>query len=490
MGFATKRFKFDLNELKSFDFDVDESTHFVDMIDDCIQTVFEWLTLDDLSSISSTCEKLNGLAGEFFQRKYPKNEMGFRFQSDGFEKEMNEKYKQHLFKYVPNVKVAAHLSESVPINSFNYLKLNCCENLKEIQFYWMIFDPNLPYGEIIQNELQHLESIAFISCSISDLIKAFLKYCLNLKHLTVKDGFAPLHKHFDEKWTKAAIPGLESLTYYIDHEKYRDNLLQFIQLNKQLKNVACSGVNVMQSIIKSPIAFDHLSFRFYNEIEFQQTIEILKSSSCSAKTIQLIFDTLINTESIDLLAGIGFVAPIQALHFTYVSDFNSNDEQFSLMLNSFQALKIFHLKFADLSAKDILSISTKLPSLCELHLRQYFGYKYRIFHEKDGLKDFLMAFVRNSKNVEIIAIHGLKGNDCYEFNSNDANLLIMIDDLIELSAIRAKIVGSSPITIYFDYDFFCKLELKQKQHEHALVRIRPMSELKRDRFSNESLLFV
>lgn len=486
MGFASKRFKFDLNELKSFDCDVDESMRFLDMIDDCIQTVFRWLTLDDLSSVSSTCEKLNELAGEFFQRKYPENEMGFRLQKTGFEKETDEKYKKHLFKYVRNAKVAAHLSKSAPINSFNFLKLNCCESLKEIQFYWIIFDPNLPYGEIIQNELLNLESIAFISCSINDLIKEFLKYCLNLRHLTVKDGFAPLHKHFDENWTKTAIPGLESLTYYIDHERYRNNLLQFMQLNQQLKNVACSGVDVMQSIVvQSPIVFDHLSFRFYNENEFQQAFEILKSSSCSAKTIQLIFDTPINTESINLLAGLASVVPLQALHFTHVCDCNSNDEQFSLMLNSFQALRIFHLKFGDLSPKDILSISTKLPSLCELHLRQYFGNKYRMFHEKNGLKDFLMAFVKHTKNLKIIAIHGLKANDCY-----DANSIIIIDDLIELSANRKKIVGGCPITIYFDYDFICKLELKQKQHEHALVRIRPMSELKRDRFSNESLLFV
>lgn len=489
MEFASKRFKVDLNELKSLDMDVNESTSFVHMVDDCIETVFGWLTLDDLSSVSSTCKKLNGLAGELFQRNYKENEMGFRLRNVGFEKEINEKYKEHLFKYVRNVKVAGHLSESVPINSFHYLKLNCFENLKEIQFYWMIFDPNVPYGELLQNELMNLESIAFISCSMNDLIQTFLKFCLNLKHITIKDGFAPLHKHFDEKWSKVTIRGLESLTYYIDHEKYRDNLMQFIQLNQQLKNLACSGVNVMQSIVQSPIAFDHLSFRFYNETEFEQAFEILKFTTCSAKTIQLIFDTPINADSINLLTVFGSLVPVHALHFTHVCDFNSNDEQFTLMLNSFQRLKILHLKFADLSTNDILSISTNLPYLCELHLRQYFGNRYRIFHEKNGLKDFLMTFVKNTKNLQIIAIHGLEANDRYEFNSNDANIII-IDDLIELSANRKKVVGSCPITIYFDYDFICKLELKQKQHEHALVRIRPMSELKRDRFSNESLLFV
>lgn len=488
MEFALKRFKFDRKELKSFDVDDDVTSSFVDMIDDCIQIIFEWLTLDDLSTISSTCKKMNGLAGEFFQRKYPQNEMGFRLQNTGFEMEMDEKYKKYLFKYVRNVKVAAHLSESIPINSFNYyLKLNCCENLKEIQFYWMIFDTNVPYGQFIQNKLLHLESIAFISCSMNDLIKTFLKYCLNLKHLTIKDGFAPLHKYFDKKWTKTTISGLESLTYYIDHEPYRDNLLQFIQLNQQLKTVSCSGVDVIQTIIQSSITFDHLSFRFYNEIEFQQIIEILKSSSNSSKSIQLIFDTPINTESINLLAGLATLVPIQTLHFTHVCDFtNSNDDQFSMMLNSFSALKFFHLKFADLSAKDILTISTKLPSLCELHLRQYFGNKYRIFHEKDGLKDFLMVLVKNMKNLKIITIHGLNVNYYY---SNDINL-ITTDALIELSTNRKKIVGNSPITIYFDYDFICKLKLKQKQHEHALIRIRPMSELKRDRFSNDALLFV
>lgn len=37
---------------------------------DCLDEIFEWLTLTDLLSISQTCKRLQWAAGDFFRRNY------------------------------------------------------------------------------------------------------------------------------------------------------------------------------------------------------------------------------------------------------------------------------------------------------------------------------------------------------------------------------------------------------------------------------------
>lgn len=50
---------------------VEEINNFSSLIDDCVFEIFNWLSLDDLCSISETCTKFKTLACQQFMRKYP-----------------------------------------------------------------------------------------------------------------------------------------------------------------------------------------------------------------------------------------------------------------------------------------------------------------------------------------------------------------------------------------------------------------------------------
>lgn len=461
MGSCAKKFKFAVSG---------KITEFVDINDDCIDTIFRWLSLDDLASISATCEKFHQLAGEYFQRKFPENQIGLRLLDTGIDHETGERYQDNFIAFVRNLKIAAHSNGVMPM--FQYLKWNCCENLRELEFYWMNFEADVSYGDGVKDQLSNLESIAFISCSIADLYGMFLKHCDNLKHLTVKDGFAPLQKYFDRKWTKRTLSNLQSVTYYIDHDQYRDDLREFLKLNPQINTLACTGVNVMQTTFQNVI--DHISLRFYKESEFLSVFNELKT--LSSKKIQLIFDNPLSPEAANLLKSLGSLEAFQILHFTYAPDIHT-DEQFYSLLLSLEHLKIFHLKFDDLSEKDMINISMNLPQLQELHLRQFHGNTFRIFRA-NGLKNFLMPLIQNSKNLRKIILNGLKANDSIELIANDPN---SINDLVKLK-------GNKAITIYFDYEFIWNI--KFNVIANGSIDIRPLSELKRDHCSNEWLQFI
>lgn len=51
------------------------STKFLDMNDDCILIILELLNLSDISSMDSTCVRLNELAGNYFGRNEYSNEL-------------------------------------------------------------------------------------------------------------------------------------------------------------------------------------------------------------------------------------------------------------------------------------------------------------------------------------------------------------------------------------------------------------------------------
>lgn len=484
MEFCTKKFKYDF-ELFNHAPISNKSTGLVDINDDCIDTIFDWLSLDDLSAMGATCEKLLELAGKFFQRKYPENQIGIRVLETGIEPEIDEKYKKHLIAFFRNVKIADHSNKPALIPLFKHLKWNCCENLRELEFYWMNFDAKTPYGDMIADQLANLESIAFVGCSIKDLFEMFLKYCSNLKHLTIKDGFAPLQEYFDAEWTHQLYFKLEGITYYIDHENYRDNFHHFFQINQQIKTVACSGLNVMQTIFESKLHLELLSLRFYNESEFQVMIDDLQK--CSAKKLQLIFDTPISFTSVSLLMKLGRSKSFQILHCTYAPEI-CNEVQFASLLKSMEHLEIFHLKFDRLSDEDLTSLSLHLPCLTELHLQQYLGNPLQLFRS-NGFKAFLMPFVENAKNLKKIVIH--KPNaciyDCNELIESIDDPIEFRTDLIELCKKRKEIKAKA-ITLYFDYDLLRNID--RKLAKNNFITFRPISQLKRDRYSNECLQFV
>lgn len=469
MESCAKKFKFDLN-----------STTFIDMNNDCIDEIFRWLSLDDLSSISVTCMQIQRMAGEWFQRKFPENQIGIRLLNTGIEQENSEKYQENLIKFIQNVKVAGHIRGTAPKNLFKYLKVNCCENLRDLEFYWINFDKNVQYDNLIENQLENVERIAFISCSIHDLYGVFLRHCHNLKHLMVNDAFAPLQEHFDVTWMKRSLPHLECLTYYIDHELFRDNLECFLRINPQIKSLACSGSNVMQTVFQRSLTLNHLSLRFYNDNEFQNISSQLRD--CSAKMLQIIFDNPVSIETVYRLASVGIFESLGILHFTYLTDYHS-ENHLTLILKSLKNLKILYLKFDNLSSKDIESISMESVHLKEIYLHQYLGNPFRIFRS-NGFCGVLRTFVENSKRLETIVIYGLTKNNCDELITIDPHL---INDLIDLNEKRKQIKASA-ITIYLDYNFLKESQLNVFA-EH-FIRFRPISEMKRHRFSNESFQFV
>lgn len=161
------------------------NTHFLDMNDDCIDSICNLLPLDDLCSMSKTCKRLHYIAGDYFQRYYPNNRVriqSFRRRSV-FYMYPDEKYVDDLKPFIRNVSIQEYKGSAC----VNYLKKNFSANLREIALDGIHCELNAAHGVHIKNQLERLESFKFVNCSVGDIYDVFLKHCKNLKHLGI-DG--------------------------------------------------------------------------------------------------------------------------------------------------------------------------------------------------------------------------------------------------------------------------------------------------------------
>lgn len=261
--------------------------HFLDMNDDCIETICTFLPLDDLCAYSRTCKRIQAIAGDFFQRLYPNN----RIQIKSFHRRSvlhmypDERYVEDLKPFIRNVSIQEYKGSAC----VNYLKVNFCENLKEIALHGINSELNETHGVFMKDQLKCLESIKFVNCSIGDIHGIFLKHCQHLKHLGIDE---PVQFNGRVTWTQHAHPTLQSLTYFDEANTNRADLSGFLRRNEQIKYIACKGANVHCTVLARAKQLDMLVLCFNKAKEFVRNFKLLKKYSEESQTqrIQLEFN--------------------------------------------------------------------------------------------------------------------------------------------------------------------------------------------------------
>lgn len=277
---------------------------FLDMNDDCIDTICNLLPIDDLCSLSQTCKRVQSIAGDYFQRKYPHNYV--RIQSFRRRSVNNiypdEKYVEDLRQFIRNVCIQEYKGSA----SVNYIKMNFCQNLREISLHGIHSELNVSHGLHIKEQLKHLDSIKFVNCSIGDIYEIFLKHCQNLKHLGIDE---PIQFHSRVTWAQHTYPKLKSIAYFDEANTNRADFNGFLRRNSQIKTIACKGTNVQSTVFQRTKDLDKLILCYNSQKDFNANYKQLKLYSLNSQTqrIKVEFKKRLEIDHFSKIASIGRV---------------------------------------------------------------------------------------------------------------------------------------------------------------------------------------
>lgn len=277
------------------------NANFLDMNDDCIETICGFLPLDDLCSLSQTCKRVQGIVGNYFQRNFPNNRV--RIQSfhrrSVFYMYPDEKFVEDLKPFIRNVSIQEYKGSAC----VNYLKVNFCENLKEIALHGINSELNETHGAHIKEQLKCLESIKLVNCSIGDIYGIFLKHCKNLKHLGIDE---PVQFNGRVTWTQHFFPTLESLAYFDEANTNRADLGSFLRRNQQIKKIASKGTNVHSTVFVRAKQLELLVLCFNSHKDFNRNFKALKKYSEDSQTqrIKLEFRKRLELDNFTQIASI------------------------------------------------------------------------------------------------------------------------------------------------------------------------------------------
>lgn len=277
-------------------------TKFLDMNDDCIDTICNLLPLDDLCSMSQTCKRVNCIAGDYFQRHYPDNYVriqSFRRRSV-FYMYPDEKYVEDLKPFIRNVSIQEYKGSAC----VSYLKKNFGENLREIALHGIHCELNATHGEQIKHQLERLERIKFVNCSIGDIYEIFLKHCQKLKHLGIDE---PIQFNGPRvTWAQHNFPTLESIAYYDEANTKRIDFGGFLRRNPQITQIACKGTNIQGTVFQRANNLDVLVLCYNSAKDFNRSYTLLKqySENCETRQIKLEFKKRLELDTFNKIAAV------------------------------------------------------------------------------------------------------------------------------------------------------------------------------------------
>lgn len=238
-----------------------QENEYLSVIDQCADDIFEWISLDDLVALNSTCKKLQQLTKNYFHRKYKMkfmkvgsidgNEIHFRCRD------------RSVLNFIPFVR---SLVVGPSIECFEYLNSKHTKDLVSISFY----DIHIPAGatNAIAELIKNVEIIEFQYASFDGDFYDVLKFCSHIKQLTIKYDFEECTQTGNiNQWLLNEYPTLEHFHWSL--VPLPENLDKFFQLNPNIRSFNGSvypAMTIIEFLINAGIKIDELHLEVILEL--------------------------------------------------------------------------------------------------------------------------------------------------------------------------------------------------------------------------------
>lgn len=390
---------------------MDKKTSFLSMNSDCIDKIFEWLELNDICSMSETCKQLKILTSDYFQRKY-KNKLSRGMHIIAvkgiIELRPNERYVKSFSRCFDSVivNVDARVCTNINLSKTDlplFIRENCGEYMSSIRFQTMFLSQT--FGNSIMSVLKNVETVVFSDCDIEGTYHQILKYCPNLKYLTVEE----MYGNKIEQLLLETFPKLEHFDcVYYGRVSITDNLKIFLRKHQNLKRLTwCFHDRIVESthsdktieciemMVENVKNLEELFLSFdgkYNLASICDKLKILSDNE-NFKRLELDFRfTKPGYEVSGVMLEQGQLTTLKSLLGLHLCDFLCYGNNFLPTLSTLKDLRILQLDSVS-SIRRLNNIPLDgLSSLQELHIGTLMDVK------------FIQKFICQVKNLKIISV--------------------------------------------------------------------------------------
>lgn len=413
--------------------DTKDVDHFTALNNDCILEILKYLSLDDLGAVSVTCEKLQQLGGEHFQKKYPELVSSAITIKDsngviGFEN--SENYKRYFSRLFENVKIL-FWKVGMGDRLLEFLRINCCKTIKKIEFdcsKWSV-----AFAEGIADFLGSVETISFVLTPnyvfcFDDILNCS-SHLKNLKIVCCTDRL---------KFPIANCPKLETFEFEGSLPPIQ-HFTKFLEINPTIRRVTWRQIRFNIDLVK----------RFLIMIAESQVEELLFdwNANCSNESAQSIQNELglLNMRStfkrfeLYLLSASNTVINfVELAHLKSFSGFHLNSiyphhsDPHVSAFNSFINLTTLSID-GNVSEMLAVNLSQHLVNLKTLNLYRTYSNVKEVY----SIESQIAAFVRNTPKLAEIFI---------PFRKN-----VMLD-VSKLNMDRAMLKGATKLIIHLRQD--------------------------------------
>lgn len=188
-------------------------TQFLSLNDDCIYEIFGYLSLDDLCSISETCQRLHQLSGNYFRRKHPDVWLELstdtvKLNEDGTFLFMPKTWTEKCFgEFYQNLIIRDNFWTDIKI-VFKFVQSKCAKKLKKVLFE-QCYPLMSSHGNCIKDQLKYVEMVEFNMCSITENFFDCLEFSRKLKLLKITNCYG----ENANGWTMLEFPRLNHFEY-------------------------------------------------------------------------------------------------------------------------------------------------------------------------------------------------------------------------------------------------------------------------------------
>lgn len=212
---------------------------FLDLNDDCLEAIFEWMGLNDLAALSKTCKRLHFLAVGYFQRRYNNIVINIWNLGNGVILIPRTAWARTFSHVIKDVRISGE-----DIEIYRRIQTSTCKQLKSLCISSRaLLDEHV---DCIIDRLETVETLSIDDCMVKDeLHNTILQYCKHLKRLHLK-GFIleDMEKRgLKNQWLKHTYQHLELLQVDDMRRENPNSLIEFFRRNKTIKTFLSRDMN-------------------------------------------------------------------------------------------------------------------------------------------------------------------------------------------------------------------------------------------------------
>lgn len=396
------------------------------LIVDCFEKVFDYLSIKDLHSFGQTCTRMQHVVGHFYQQQLSET----YFQHAGLREYVG------LWKYVKNLRIQSNGSKSINVD------WNVFESVKRISFH---FVPNLDAVKKMPKKiLEEMEYVELYNCEMTEpILESFVGLCMNVKYLKIHG------KDVDDGWLTHKFPKLEHLRWYPrgDKKKVMGTKLQnFFEQNPSLHSFATftDFLQVNPTALVGIKLDDFHICESWDQVDCDLLTTLHDNGVYNRLHIQFICPRQEHIDRLSSLKGlVGFST------FAFVEDVD---------LSALVNLK--ELRFGR-NIKCVTDVPALARSLINLNEVRFQSWPYTM--------DDIMPFIRlSAKLTKIILYRGIPD----DFKNLDAMNR-------ERKKLRAETLYVSKVTIYISETSYLDIKWKTTEMDMELIEIRRLDSYNR-----------